>query len=36
VLLETLVIAQVVSLLATWWPMRAATRVDAVEALQYE
>jgi putative ABC transport system permease protein len=36
VLIETLVIAQVVSLLATWWPMRAATRVNAVEALQYE
>lgn len=36
VLLETLAIAQIVSLLATWWPMRAANRVDAVEALQYE
>ena len=36
VLLEIFVIAQVVALLATWWPMRAATKVDAVEALQYE
>jgi putative ABC transport system permease protein len=36
VLLEVFVIAQVVSLLATWWPMRHAVKVDAVEALQYE
>jgi putative ABC transport system permease protein len=36
VLLQTFVIAQVVTALAIWWPMRSAGRVDAVEALQYE
>jgi putative ABC transport system permease protein len=36
VLLETFVIAQLVTLLATWLPMRAANRIDAVEALQYD
>jgi putative ABC transport system permease protein len=36
VLLETFIVAQLVTLLAVWWPMRSAGRVDAVEALQYE
>jgi putative ABC transport system permease protein len=33
---ETFVVAQAVVLFAVWLPMRAASRVDAVEALQYE
>jgi putative ABC transport system permease protein len=36
VIVEMFVLAQVVALLATWWPMRSAAQVDAVDALQYE
>lgn len=35
-LLQTFVIAQVVSLLSVWWPLRSATRIDSVTALQNE
>ena len=36
VVLETFVVAQIVTFLSVWWPMRTAGRVAAVEALQYE
>jgi putative ABC transport system permease protein len=35
-LLETFVVAQVVSVIAVWLPMRAANRIDSVTALQNE
>jgi putative ABC transport system permease protein len=36
VILETFIVAQLVTLFAVWWPMRTAGEVDAVEALQTE
>jgi putative ABC transport system permease protein len=34
--IETFVLAQVVAIVAAWWPMRSAGRLDVVDALQYE
>ncbi len=34
--IETCVLAQVVAVVAAWLPMRAASRLDVIEALQYE
>jgi putative ABC transport system permease protein len=34
--LESLVLAQLVSVVAAWWPMRSAAKLDVGEALQYE
>jgi putative ABC transport system permease protein len=34
--LETFVVAQLVAVVAAWWPMRAAGNLDVVDALQYE
>jgi putative ABC transport system permease protein len=34
--IETFVLAQLVAIVAAWWPMRSAGRLDVVEALQYE
>jgi putative ABC transport system permease protein len=34
--LQTMVLAQVVALVGSWWPARRAARLDVVEALEYE
>jgi putative ABC transport system permease protein len=34
--LETFVLAQMVAIVAAWWPMRSAGQLDVVDALQYE
>jgi putative ABC transport system permease protein len=34
--LESLVLAQLVAVVAAWWPMRSAVKLDVSEALQYE
>ena len=34
--LETLLVAQLVALVGALWPMRVASNLDAIEALQYE
>jgi putative ABC transport system permease protein len=36
VVLETFVVAQIVTFVSVWWPMKTAGRVGAVEALQYD
>jgi putative ABC transport system permease protein len=36
IVLETFVVAQVVALVAAVWPMRAATKIEVRDALQYE
>jgi putative ABC transport system permease protein len=34
--LESLVLAQLVAVVAAWWPMRSAAKLDVSDALQYE
>jgi len=36
IVVETFVVAQVVALVAAFWPMRAATKIEVRDALQYE